>query len=131
MATPPNLVPSVHGGSEKRVIPSDNPRKENPGILSPIIVTKESLTFAEQLKEIDRDLGLEPGEIKECGEMPAQPTPLTSFQTSQAGKTFMDTNSIGMRVNDDIGLSPRGPHSIGLKKVHGGSWRCITRHSMG
>ena len=32
----------------------------------------------------------------------------------------MDTNSIGMRVNDDIGLSPRGPHSIGLKKVHGG-----------
>ena len=43
----------------------------------------------------------------------------------------MDTNSIGMRVNDDIGLSPRGPHSIGLKKVHGGSWRCITRHSMG
>lgn len=82
MAAPPNLVPPVHGGSEKRVIPSDNPRKENPGILSPIIVTKESLTFAEQLKEIDWDLGLEPGEIKECGEMPAQPTPLTSFQTS-------------------------------------------------
>ena len=82
MAAPPNLVPPMHGGSEKRVIPSDNPRKENPGILSPIIVTKESLTFAEQLKEIDRDLGLEPGEIKECGEMPAQPTPLTSFQTS-------------------------------------------------
>ena len=102
---------------------------------SPKLVT-ETLDFQARLKEIDRELGLEHGEINESVELLLQGDSQLKFQMTKAGVLRAETNRIGLEVEDPIGPQDNGPivdlcgPKRPTRKNTGSKWKRITRNTM-
>jgi hypothetical protein len=86
------------------------------------------LNFAEKLREIDNDLGLDMGD---CREITQVVNTEDRFQNLKAGKSLLEGN-----LNTVIGLntqrlSASGPNLGKQKRPNGGFWKRLVRSPLG
>jgi hypothetical protein len=110
--------------------------KETPNITPSRMVT-ENLDFQAKLKEIDRELGLEHGEINESLEILLQGDPYFKFQIPKAGELSHENSNAGLET-----CEANGPQSFGhivdssgpqrpTKKANVSTWKRVSRNVMG
>ena len=111
--------------------------KETPKVTPPPRMVMENLDFQVKLKEIDRELGLEHGEINESLEILLQGDPYFKFQIPKAGELSHENSNAGLETCES-----NGPQSFGhivdssgpqrqKKKPSGSTWKKVTRNVMG
>ena len=103
---------------------------------TPKLVT-EKMDFQAKLQEIDRELGLEYGEINESLELLIQGDSQINFQMSKAGVLNVDNKQVGL-VNDEPMGEPINRPKVDLggpqrpnKKLPSSTWKRIARNTNG
>ena len=93
---------------------------------------KEEINFQAKLKEIDRELGLDHGEINESLEILLQGDSQSNFQIPEAGLIRYEDNRVGLVPGEPNGphvdqSGPQGPN----KKSLGSTWKRLVRKTNG
>ena len=114
----------------------NNPKMDKPKITNNPNVVTETIDFQEKLKEIDRELGLEHGEINENMELLMQSDSLAKFQIHKEGEPCSECNKAGLVEGELIGPQLHGPvvemngHQKLGRKPTGSTWKRIVRPNM-
>ena len=131
--TPSHPLGVVHKGPVAlppvpRAKPQDLPKKDSLKIKQPFNGDVKELNFAEKLREIDNDLGLD---IGDCREITEGVNMEDCFQNLKAGKSLLEGNLnivIGLNIQ---GLSASGPNLGKQKRPNSGSWKRLIRSPLG
>ncbi|GMY22610.1 hypothetical protein FCV25MIE_17851 [Fagus crenata] len=118
------------------VAAQNTPNMDKPKITPYPNVVTEPFDFQAKLKEIDRELGLENGEINETMELLMQSDSQAKFQNHKAGDPCGERNKVRLVEDEPIRPQFHGPvvdpcgHQKSARKPTGSTWKRIACPNM-